>query len=145
MAPARAIAWVKRHGVVLQSARGPVPSLAAEVAGERIRGSWWAHPKAHAIYQLAGAIHVHPDIHVCKLVNGRVTFVHRRLWPAMVAGADHFTPEQLAASRSVHTEQGHHELETTPFPDWVTADAMAEAQRLTAREALSALGDWAGQ
>ena len=80
-----------------------------------------------------------------KLVNGRVTFVNRRLWPAMVAGADHFTPEQLAASRSVHTEQGHHELETTPFPDWVPADAMAEAQRLTAREALSALGDWAGQ
>src|SRR4051794_1456274 len=42
--------FVKRHGVVLQAARGPVPSLAEEVVGAPIRGSWWAHPKAQAIY-----------------------------------------------------------------------------------------------
>jgi hypothetical protein len=40
MSPKEAIAFVKRHGIVLESARGPVPSLAEAVAGEPIRGSW---------------------------------------------------------------------------------------------------------
>jgi hypothetical protein len=39
------LAWVREQGVVLQSARGPVPNLAEQIAGEPIRGSWWAtHP-----------------------------------------------------------------------------------------------------
>jgi len=33
------IAFVEKHGVVLASARGPVPSLAEAIAGEPIRGS----------------------------------------------------------------------------------------------------------
>ena len=36
--------FVERHGVVLASARGPVPNVAEAVAGEPIRGSWWGHP-----------------------------------------------------------------------------------------------------
>jgi hypothetical protein len=44
--PTEAIAFVKRHGVVLQAARGPVPSLADAIAGETIRGSWWGTLKA---------------------------------------------------------------------------------------------------
>src|SRR4030095_7234834 len=32
---------VREQGIVLQSARGPVPNLAEYVAGEPIRGSWW--------------------------------------------------------------------------------------------------------
>ena len=34
------IAFVRKHGVVLASAKGPVPNLADAVAGEKIRGSW---------------------------------------------------------------------------------------------------------
>jgi hypothetical protein len=33
--------WVREQGIVLQSARGPIPNLAEYVAGEPIRGSWW--------------------------------------------------------------------------------------------------------
>ena len=40
--------WVREQGVVMQSARGPVPSLAERVAGGPIRGSWWGHPSGHA-------------------------------------------------------------------------------------------------
>jgi hypothetical protein len=39
------ITFVKLHGIVLESARGPVPNLAEAVAGERIRGGWWGHSK----------------------------------------------------------------------------------------------------
>ena len=37
-------AWVREQGIVLQSARGPLPNLAEWIAGEPIRGSWWGHP-----------------------------------------------------------------------------------------------------
>ncbi len=39
-------AWVEEPGVVLHSARGPLPNVAAFVAGETIRGSWWGIPPA---------------------------------------------------------------------------------------------------
>jgi hypothetical protein len=38
------IAFVRQHGVVLESRKGPVPNLAEAVAGTPIRGSWWNHP-----------------------------------------------------------------------------------------------------
>ena len=50
VSPSEALAFVDRHGAVLQAARGPVPNLAEAVAGERIRGSWWGHPKGRAIF-----------------------------------------------------------------------------------------------
>ncbi|MFI4945383.1 MAG: hypothetical protein ACHP85_19090, partial [Burkholderiales bacterium] len=82
MSPKQALAFVKKHGVVLQAARGPVPSLAEAVAGEPFRGSWWGHPKGQAIFRAAEAVADSPDVLVCKLIDGKVTFVHRRLWPA---------------------------------------------------------------
>src|SRR5438552_9078309 len=36
--PKNAIAFVRSHGIVLESARGPVPILTEAVAGERIQG-----------------------------------------------------------------------------------------------------------
>ena len=49
MSAADALAFVERHGIVLESARhAAIPSLAEAIAGEPIRGSWWAHPKGRA-------------------------------------------------------------------------------------------------
>jgi hypothetical protein len=56
MTPKQAVAFVKAQGVVLESARGPVPSLAEAVAGEPIRGSWWAHTRANEIFLCSRAI-----------------------------------------------------------------------------------------
>jgi hypothetical protein len=44
MTPNQAIAFVREHGVVLESGRGPVPSLAEAVAQGPLKGSWWSHP-----------------------------------------------------------------------------------------------------
>jgi hypothetical protein len=60
-----------------------VPSLVDAVAGAPVRGSWWGHPEGKRIFQLATAIEESGEVVVAKLVEGRVTFVHRALWPAL--------------------------------------------------------------
>jgi hypothetical protein len=78
------LARLREHGLLLQQDKR-LPDIATAVAGEPIRGSWWAHPRAHAIFACLGQIERHPDTLVTKLVAGKVTFVHRRLWPAVLA------------------------------------------------------------
>ena len=113
-----ALEFVATHGVVLESASGSVPSLATAIVGEPIRGSWWGHPQSHQIFQLTRAVRTSPSVLVCRLVGGKVTFVYRRLWPAVVRLADRFPADRAAQIVEVHTDAGHHRVEETPFPDW---------------------------
>jgi hypothetical protein len=138
--PKQALAFVKKHGIVLQAARGAVPSFAEHVAGEPIRGSWWAHSKGHEIFELATAVSEHPDVLVCKLVDGKITYVHRRLWPALVRLAARFDKAMLAQVSEEHTERGHHRSVTTPFPKWVSEQVAREAKQLSLAAAEQLLG-----
>lgn len=81
---AAAIAAIERYGVLLlqDAAR---PSLATLVAGAPVNGSWWSHPAGKAIYATADALDDEGVVTTVKLVDGKVTFVHKRLWPALVA------------------------------------------------------------
>src|ERR1700724_2911880 len=97
-----ALAFVKLHGIVLESARGPVPNLAEAVAGDRIRGSWWGHAKGQNIFAATRAIRNAPDVLVCCLLGGKVTYIHSRLWPAVVRLADKLNKTSLAAIRDEH-------------------------------------------
>jgi hypothetical protein len=139
MMPKQAVAFVKTQGVVLESARGTAPSLAEAVAGEPICGSYWAHPKANDIFLCSRAIRKSADVLVCRLVGGKVTYVHRRLWPALVRLAGRFDANRLAAIQEVHTPSGKHEVHTTAYPDWVTEDVKRAAEELTEKEAASLL------
>src|SRR5262249_27445523 len=91
-----AIAYVRKHGVVLASAKGPVPRLTEAIVGEPIKGSWWRHPKSHAIFTILNKVSDSEDVLVCRLVKGKVTFVHRRLWPALVCAVKRFPVGRLA-------------------------------------------------
>jgi hypothetical protein len=133
--------WVREQGVVLQSAHGPVPSLAERVAGERIRGSWWGHPAGREIYAVLNRVRSSPDVIATRLVDGKVTLVHRRLWPALVRVADRFPQANLAAVESEHTASGAHRNSEIPFPEWVPPDDMAAAELLSRDEALAQLPD----
>ena len=62
----------------------PLPSLVTEVAGEDFKGSWWGHPASHRIYKLYTELKAHPDILVTKCINGKVTLIHRTLWPYLM-------------------------------------------------------------
>jgi len=140
--PKQGLAFVAQHGVVLQAARGPVPSLAEAIVGGPIQGSWWGHPKGHEIYEVADAISESPDVLVCKLVEGKVTYVHRRLWPALVKLAGRFRKEQLAKVWSEHTATGAHRSRNKPFPEWVPAEILDQAERLSVVEAEQILAPW---
>lgn len=135
MTSKQVLAFVRRHGVVLQAARGPVPSLAEAVAGAPIRGSWWAHPKGHAIFRAAEAASDSPDVLVCKLVEGKVTYVHRRLWPALVRLAPSFPRARLAKVWEEHTPSGAHRARRLAFPRWVPAQVVRQARVLPLPEA----------
>ena len=135
MSPKKALDFIKQHGVVLQAARGPVPNLAEAIAGERIRGSWWGHPKGREIFHTSQIICESPDVLVCKLIESKVTFVHRRLWPALVKLASRFPKEQLSQIREEHTPSGKHVLRRKSFPSWVPSEVMKEAQALSVAEA----------
>src|ERR1700736_1466812 len=106
MTPAQALAFVRRHGVVLESGSGPVPSLTAAIAGGPIRGSWWAHALRREMFSLTRSVRDSPDVLVCRLVDGKVTFVHRRLWPALVRLAGRFFKDRLAAVEGGATRNG---------------------------------------
>src|SRR5215213_6582909 len=79
-------AYLRKHGLLLQQDKR-LPDVATTVAGEPIRGSWWAHPRAQAIFACLGELEQHPDTLATKLIAGKVTFIHRRLWPAVLAVA----------------------------------------------------------
>ena len=138
------LAFVAKHGVVLASARGPVPSLAEAVAGAPIKGSWWAHAKGQAIFEAMNVVSDSDDVRCFKLVDGKVTFVHRRLWPALVRLADDLGAARLAEVRQEHTASGKHVNKVTPFPKWVPADVARAAKKLTVEQARAALGPLGG-
>jgi hypothetical protein len=131
--------WVREQGVVLQSARGPVPNLAEQIAGEPISGSWWGHSSGHEIFAVLTRVLDSPDVIATRLVNGKITLVHRRVWPALVRVADQFPAERLAAVDEVHTASGAHRTIEVPFPEWVPAEDLAAAALLTVDEALARL------
>ena len=142
MTAAEAIAFVRQHGVVLASAKGAAPRLTEAIAGEPIKGSWWAHPKSHHIFAILQAVTDSEDILVCRLVDGKLTLVHRRLWPALVRVADRFSATRIAKVREEHTLSGHHVSRQVPFPKWVPTEVKEQAKGIGEQEALTALGPW---
>ncbi len=104
-----------------------------------MRGSWWGHPKSHAIFDTLSSLSDSPDVVRLRLVNGKVTLVHRRVWPALVRVADRFAPKQLAALHEEHTASGAHRVHEQPFPEWVPEDVLVAAGELSSEEAWAVL------
>jgi hypothetical protein len=141
---AQALDFVRGHGVVLVSASGPVPKLTEAIAGEKIKGSWWGHPKGKQIFPVLEDVCEHADVLVCRLVGDKLTLVHRRLWPALAAAAPHFPASRLCKVMQEHTPGGRHRNVETAFADWLPADVAEAAKDISLADALAALGPWAG-
>jgi len=140
MTPKQAIAFVQTHGIVLESAHGPVPNLAETVAGEPIRSGWWKHPKGKDVFAATRAVRDSSTVLVCRLVDGKVTYIHCRLWPALVRLAEKLGKKSLAAIQEEHTGSGRHTVVERPFPSWVPPDVKASASLLSEEEAAAQLG-----
>lgn len=137
-----ALAFVRQHGVVLASAKGNAPRLTEAIVGASIKGSWWAHPKSRHIYAILAAVTDSEEVLVCRLIGGRITLVHRRLWPALVRLANRFTDEQLAQVREEHTSSGRHISRIVPFPQWAPPEVLAQAKAIDEQQALAMFGAW---
>ena len=142
MTPRQAVAFIRRHGVVLEAAKGFEPTLAFETAGETITGSWWAHPKGHEIYAVTQTVRDSAAVLVCTLAKGRITYVHRRLWPAFVRLAKRFPEGALDRVQEIHTTAGSHQRRDIPFPRWVPAATSAVARSLDESEAGAQIDQW---
>ncbi len=94
------------------------------------------------IFVLTRTIRSSDTILVCRLVQGKVTYVHQRLWPAIVRLQAGFGKENLGAIQEIHTSSGKHQVSVTPFPDWVPLSAKEQAERLTIADATSQVGEW---
>jgi len=86
---------LRQQGLLLQ-ADATLPNVAALVAGAPVRGSWWSHPAGRAIWAVCEQLAAHPDALAVKLVDRKTTWVHRRLWPALLAVATAGEPWQTA-------------------------------------------------
>ena len=143
MTTKEAVAYIRKHGVVLVSGKGPVPRLVEAIANEPIKGSWWGHPKGNQIFNALEGVTDSADILVCRLVGNKVTLVHKRVWPALVRAAKRFSPRQLAQVKQEHTASGHHINREIAFPKWVPSEIAKKAKTLSEETAVKMLGEWA--
>ena len=130
LTPQQALAFVRRHGIVGEAARHTtIPALVDAIAGEHVRGNWWSHPKSRLIFALTRCVRAAPDVLVCRLAGGKITFIHKRLWPALIGAADRLPRARLARIHETHTKTGRHIVEETPFPEWVPDRLTAASAR----------------
>lgn len=94
---------LQRTGVLLAS-DARLPSVAGLTAEAPMRVSWWAHPEAHAIYHVAVKLSRRRDVVAARLISAKVTFVHQRLWPALLAVAAAREPWQTDGLSSLAKE-----------------------------------------
>ena len=85
---------LEEHGLLLV-VDPQLPSITGLVTGEPIKGSWWGHPRSHEIFALVEEMEGWGDALQTKLVSGKVTFVHRRLWPALAGAGSAKEPWQV--------------------------------------------------
>lgn len=121
--PEQALAFVRTHGIVTMTGRSARRSFVDAVAGGPVKGSWWGHPRGKVIFRLAEALHDSDEVLSLKLVGGKVTFVHRALWPALARVVTDenwrrkqpLSPEAKRLLRDVESlgvmRKGHRELE----------------------------------
>jgi hypothetical protein len=137
-----ALAFVAAQGVVLVSAKGSAPSMVEAIAGEPIQGSWWGHRDGKRIFAILSTVTESEHVLVCRLLDGRLTLVHERLWASLARLAHRLAPAQIARVREEHTSSGRHAGHEIPFPDWVPEAVMDEAGTLSEQEALARFGAW---
>jgi hypothetical protein len=89
-----------------------VPSVVSLVTGEDLSHSWWSHPNSQLLFRVMNELADHPDVLVCKLLFRKDTFVHRALFPALLAAlqADAGRPIGVAARRLLERVEAGNEL-----------------------------------
>jgi hypothetical protein len=104
---------LRARGLLLQQDK-TLPSVVGLITGESLRTSWWSHPKGRAIFAVLSELADRRDVLFTKLLYGKSTLVHRRLWPALLAvgsARDRWQLDRLSAGarrvlRAVDQDEG---------------------------------------
>ena len=112
---------LRATGLLLES-DAKLPSVASLIAEEPIKGSWWTHARSHDIFKVLGQFADHSDVIFTKLISGKVTLVHRKLWPEIFAIGEAPAPWQMkslsrSASRLLEVVDQHGSIRTDAL-DW---------------------------
>lgn len=83
---AEVLAQLERLGLLLKQDK-LLPNVVTILTGESLSTSWWSHPKGREIFRTLSELADHPDVLSTKLLSGKDTLVHRKLWPAFLAVA----------------------------------------------------------
>ena len=112
---------LKEFGLLLETDT-KLPSVAGLVAGEAVRGSWWTHSRSHEIFAVLQAVADHQQVLTAKLVSGKVTFVHRKLWSDVLsigaARESWQTQKLIPAAKMLLDKIDQKEMVRTDILDW---------------------------
>ena len=72
-----------------------LPNVVSIVTGQTLRSSWWSHAKGQLIFNVLSELSEHGDVLFLKLLAGKVTLIHRQLWPALLTIVAKVAPWQL--------------------------------------------------
>lgn len=76
----KVLAALAEFGLLMVSDRW-FPSVSGLITGGSVKGSWWSHPLAHTIFGVNEILEDHKDVLITKLISGKITFVHKSIWP----------------------------------------------------------------
>lgn len=98
-----------------------------------------AHARSHDIFAALQSLDGRDDVVFTRLVDGKQTLVHRRLWPALAAlvRAGKLEASRLARVEQEHTASGRHVNHETPLARWLPRGLELPSERA----ALAALGE----
>src|SRR5690242_9709912 len=80
------LTYLEKEGLLLEFDT-KLPSAVSFISNESIKGSWWGHPMGNTIFKILNEMEDHDDLLKIKLIANKNTYVHRKLWPALVSVA----------------------------------------------------------
>ncbi|TCA01027.1 hypothetical protein [Rhizobium leguminosarum] len=72
--------YLIQNGIIPLSPTKGLVSIVDLILGPGVPGNWWGHQNANLAYNAYSELANDPDIIVMKLVDYKVTLVHRTLW-----------------------------------------------------------------
>ncbi|MFD2640809.1 hypothetical protein [Pseudomonas japonica] len=128
--------FVFREKVVMESARTKLPSVVDFITGGNFKGGWWALPNSSAIYNTLTKLRDSPQILVCKLVRGKVTYVSHDILPYLICLSAELPADALARITEVHSGNGRHTLNTESLSSWASQVTMEHARSISRESAI---------
>ena len=117
-----------------------LPSVVGLFCGRAVKSSWWGIPEGQEIFRCLDSLDSGTAV-ATRLINRKVTYVHRRLWAALVTVGAARQPWQV---RALSAEASHLLARTTagesPVAHGATARELQERLLVVAQEVHTATG-----